>query len=58
MSESELQRLERQERDGPQTTAPYTDEQRKRLAGAARQWAAKDFKPFGYSVSCAIAEAE
>lgn len=51
MKETELQRLERLERKGPQTTVPYTDEQRKRLAGAARQWATKDFKPFGYSVS-------
>ena len=51
MKETELQRLERLEREGPQTTAPYTDEQRRRMTGAARQWASKDFKPFDYSVS-------
>jgi hypothetical protein len=51
MKETELQRLERVEREGPFTSPKYTAAERKRLAGAARQYTQKDFKPFDYSSS-------
>lgn len=51
MSESELQRLERLERDGPVAPAQYSEQERKRLEGAARQYARKDYRPFDYSPS-------
>jgi len=50
MKETEPQRLERIERDGPVAPAQYTDAERKRIAGAARQYSRRDFKPFDYSL--------
>ncbi len=51
MKETELQRLERIEREGPVTQAQYTAAERKRLAGTARQYTKNDFKPFDQSSS-------
>ncbi len=51
MKETELQRLERLEREGPFTPPQYTAAERKRIEGAARQYTQKDFKPFDYSSS-------
>jgi len=53
-----LQRLAKQEEEGPFFIEELSDADRKYIAGAARQWATKDFKPYGYSPSSAKAEEE
>lgn len=57
--ETYLQKLERLERDGPiQSPPPLSEPDRRRIAGAARQWSTKAFKPFDYSRSPASDEVE
>lgn len=56
--ETELQRFERLEREGPIHPEPVSDADRKRIAGAARQYHTKRFQRFDYSGSSAKAEVE
>ena len=55
---TELQKLAKLEEEGPFSAPEYSDADRKRIAGAAKQWANKDFAPYGYSPSSAKAEDE
>lgn len=53
---SGLQRWAKQERKEGQNFEPtYTPAELKQIAGAARQWSTKDFKPYGQSPSSAKA---
>lgn len=53
---SRLQRWAKQEREeGPNFEPTYTPAELKQIAGAARQWSKKDFKPYGQSPSPAKA---
>ena len=53
---SRLQRWAKQERkEGPNFEPTYTLAELKQIAGAARQWSKKDFKPYGQSPSSAKA---
>jgi len=44
--ETDLQRYERLEREGPIPPATYSEAERKRLAGAARQYHNKTFRRY------------
>ena len=55
---TKLQKLEKLEEEGPFSAPEYSDADRKRIAGAAKQWANKTFVPYAYSSSSAIAEDE
>jgi hypothetical protein len=55
---TELQKLAKLEDDGPFNPPDLSAEDRKRLAGAAKQWSRKTFTQYDYSGSSAIAEAE
>jgi hypothetical protein len=48
MKETELQRLERAERDWPVNPLKYGKEDLKRWEGAAPRYSGKHFKPFDY----------
>jgi hypothetical protein len=53
---SGLQRWAKQERNEGQNFEPtYTPAELKQIAGAARQWSKKDFRPYGQSPSSAKA---
>jgi uncharacterized protein YecE (DUF72 family) len=53
---SRYQRWAKEEREQGSNYEPtYTPAELKQIAGAARQWSKKDFKPYGYSPSSAIA---
>ena len=53
---SGLQRWAKQERkEGPNFEPTYTPAELKQIAGAARQWSKKDFKPYGQPPSSAKA---
>jgi hypothetical protein len=56
--ETKLQRLERLEHTGPINPPKLSEADRKRIAGAARQYHTKRFKPYDYSGSSAKADAE
>lgn len=56
--ETKLQRYERLERDGPIHPDPISEADRKRLAGAAKQYHTKRFQPYDYSRSSAKADVE
>jgi hypothetical protein len=56
--ETKLQRYERLERDGPIHPEPISEADRKRIAGAAKQYHTKRFQPYDYSRSSAKADVE
>lgn len=56
--ETKLQRYERLERDGPIHPDPISEADRKRIAGAAKQYHTKRFQPYDYSRSSAKADVE
>ena len=56
--ETKLQRYERLEREGPIRLNPISEADRKRIAGAAKQYHTKRFEPYDYSRSSAKADVE
>lgn len=53
---TELQKLAKLEEEGPFSAPEYSDAERKRIKGAAKQWANKTFVPYSFSSAMAADE--